>query len=124
MSVLNLRERLQRTRERIARARTAGVDRVWSLRVQALEGADDALDRIDELPAIGRIASAAAMVVERRLDRLSEVPVDGWADLNAKTAIRAVKDLDRSALRWARLHEQRHKERKTVLAAIDEALVA
>ena len=39
-------------------------------------------------PAIGRVASAAAIVVERRLERLSAVPVDGWAELNAKNAIR------------------------------------
>lgn len=124
MSVLNLRERLQRTRERVRRTQISSVDRVFALRVQALERADDALDRIDELPAIGRVASAAATLVERRLEAMSSVPVDGWAELNAKKAIRAVKELDRSGLRAARLHESRHKERKTVLAAIEGALVA
>jgi 2-methylisocitrate lyase-like PEP mutase family enzyme len=124
MLTRNLKEHLDTARDRVRRAREAGADRLFALRVQALERADDALDRVDELPAVGRVASAVATVVERRLERLATVPVDGWAELNAKKAIQAVKELDRTGLRAARLHEARNKERKTVLAAIDGALVA
>jgi len=124
MPTLNIQERLDTARHRVRRARHAGSDRLWSLRVQALERADDALDRVDELPAVGRVASAAATLVERRLEQLSTVPFDGWSELNAKKAIRAVKELDRTALRAARLHESRHKDRKTVMAAIEGALAA
>ena len=124
MTAWNLRSRAFHVFDRAAAARISGTDQVFAWRVQVLERVDDTLDRLDEVPAVGRLASAFATLVERRLEAMSDVPVEGWADLNAKKAILAVRELDRAGLRAARLHESRHKERKTVLAAIDGALAA
>lgn len=115
-------ERLQQARDRLARARDESTDRLWHLRVGALERVEGWLDAADDVPALGRVASAAGGLVERRLERLAEVPVDGWAELNARNAIAAVKGLDRRALWAARRQEAATKNRKTVLKAIDTAL--
>ena len=109
-------------RARVRRARNEGGDRLWILRSGALERFDQWLDGADELPAVGRLAGAAGRIVERRLDRLAEVPVESWDDLNAKQAIAAVRELDRAGLRAARRRESLGKNRKTVLRAIDDRL--
>lgn len=109
-------------RARVRRARDEGGDRLWQLRSGALERVDQWLDAADDLPGMGRIASAAGRLVEQRLDRLAQVPVERWDELNAKQAIAAVRDLDRAALRSARRREERGKNDKTVPRAIDERL--
>lgn len=109
-------------RARVRRARNESGDRLWHLQSGALERVEGWLDAADELPAVGRLAGAAQHLVERRLERLSAVPVESWDDLNAKQAIAAVRELSRSALRAARRREALGKSRKTVLRAIDERL--
>ncbi len=109
-------------RARVRRARDESGDRLWQLRSGALDRVDQWLDAADDLPGVGRLASAAGKLVEKRLDRLAQVPVERWDELNAKQAIAAVRELDLAALRAARRREERGKSRKTVLRAIDERL--
>lgn len=108
--------------QRVRKARVEGSDRWFELRATALERAGTLIDRAAEAPAVGRLAEAAGRLVDRQLDRLTAVPVEGWDGLNARDAIRAVATLDRAGLRAARKREAATKERKTVLAAIDARL--
>jgi hypothetical protein len=114
--------RLERARARVQSTVTQGSDRLWRLRVDALERVDELLESAESAPVLGRVASAGGQLVERRLERLTKVPVDGWNELNAKNAIAAVRDLDRRGLWAARRREEATKNRKTVLRAIDKAL--
>ena len=50
------------------------------------------------------------------------MPVVDYADLNAKKAMAAIKDLGRVDLLRVRRFEAENKNRKTVLDAIDAAL--
>ena len=121
---LGIRSTFDEARSRAKHTGAQGADRLWALRVETLERVDELLDRADALPAVGRLAGAAGSVIERRLARLAAVPVADWDGLNAKSAIAAVRDLDRAGLRAARRREAATKERKTVLQAIDSRLAA
>jgi hypothetical protein len=111
-----------RTRDRLARIRTAG-SREWvRLRARALDGADGWVGRIETWPAIRRIAGPASRLVDRQRERWGVVPVDGWDKLNAKDAIKAVARLDVVGLRVARQQEVAAKNRATVVRAIDDQL--
>lgn len=109
---------------RVRKARIEGSDRWFELRATALERAGGLIDRAADKPAVGKLAEVASRLVDRQLDRLTAVPVEGWDALNAKDAIQAVATLDRAALRAARKREVATKDRKTVLKAIDARLAA
>jgi hypothetical protein len=92
------------------------------MRTSALSRASELIDRADDLPAVGRIATAAGKVVDPELERLTAVPVEGWDELNARKAADAVASLDRIGLVAARRREVATKNRVTVLRAIDARL--
>jgi hypothetical protein len=106
-------------RTRVRKVRNDGGDRLWELGTVTFEQLDQWLDARERLP-VGPIAR----LVERRLAALTEVPVDGWDELNAKQAVAAVRELDRTGLRKARRREATTKNRKTVLAAIEAKVAA
>jgi hypothetical protein len=118
----DLRDAPARARDRVRRVRDDGRERLWTIRTTALSRASDLIDRADDWPAVGRIASAAGKVVDRELDRLTAVPVEGWDELNARKAADAVAGLDRIGLVAARRREVATKNRVTVLRAIDARL--
>lgn len=115
----DLREAPTRARDRLRRARDDGRERLWTIRTSALSRASDLVDRADEWPAVGRLATVAGKVLDRELDRLTAVPVEGWDELNARKAADAVAKLDRVGLVAARRRELATKNRVTVLRAID-----
>lgn len=111
-----------RTRDSLKRVRSAG-SREWvRLRARALEGADGWVGRLEQWPAIGRIAGPASRLVDRQRERWGVVPVEGWDTMNAKEAIKAIAALDVVGLRVVRQHEVAAKNRVTVVRAIDDQL--
>ena len=97
--------------------------RRFKVSTQTLQTADQAIDRVRQIPVIGLFWKPAEQFVEWRLDAWTDPKIDGFADLNAKKTIAAVRELDdRYALLAAQLREANGKSRKTVLAAIDDRL--
>ena len=115
------RDRLRRVREQLPRL-DGGRERLWTIRTSALTRASALIERADDWPAVGRLATVAGKAVDRELDRLTAVPVEGWDALNARKAADAVANLDRIGLVAARRRELATKNRRTVLRAIDARL--
>src|SRR5688500_12718730 len=94
-----------RTRDRLRRVRDDGRERLWTIRTTALTRAHDLIERADDWPAVGRLATVAGRAVDRELDRLTAVPIADWDELNARKAADAVASLDRIGLVAARRRE-------------------
>ena len=109
-------------RHRAHVARGESEERLWRMETSALEGVVDLLGNLDDLPVMGRVVPGAERLVGQALDQVTAVPVEGYADLNAKTAAKAVRGLSRVALLRVQRFEAGHKDRKTVLDAIDREL--
>lgn len=93
------------------------------LSTTTLGTADRAIDKVRQIPVVGLFWRPAERFVEWRLAAWTDPKIDGFAELNARKTIAAVKELDdRYALLAARLREAETKNRKTVLAAIDDRL--
>lgn len=119
------RELTHRARTSLKTAAGDSQERLWATATTALERVDSALERTETVPVVGTLSKGAHKVVSDRLDRLTSVPVDNYDGLNAREVISAVKDLDsRIALAAIRRHELQNKNRKTVLAAIDDRATA
>ncbi len=106
-------------RQRVRSARGQTQRQLWSLRVQTLERTGDLLDKGSDVPVIGRIIGPAASFVHSQKSALTAVPVDGFDAMNARDAIAAIKELDALSLFIAERFEAAHKNRKTVMAAIE-----
>lgn len=116
-------ELTEAARTRARTVRDDGEERLWTMQTHALDRAEDLLEHAPELPVVTTLFDAAGKLVTRRLDRITEVPIPEYEVLNARNAIRSIKDLDRRiALLAVRRHEAAHKGRKTVLRALDERL--
>jgi hypothetical protein len=110
----------RRARVRAFNARGDSVERLWNARTVALEQVESLLVKSTEVPVIGGLTAAANKVVQNHLDSLTAVSIDGFADMNARDAIKAIKVIEgRVALCSLRRFEMTNKNRKTVLAAIE-----
>ena len=118
------REKLSNTvRERAQTARNAGIDRLWAVRADTLERLDGLFDRAGSVPVVRTVAVPASKIIHERLDLLMQVSIEGYADMNARKAVQAIRALDsRVALHAVRRFEAATKGRKTVLNAIDTKL--
>ena len=92
--------------------------RAWTLETRTLERADGLLNRGEELPVLGRVVRPASRVVHGRLEAVTEPPVEGYGDLNARNAARAVRGLAPVDLLKIERVEKATKSRKTVSDAI------
>ncbi|MDP6933675.1 MAG: hypothetical protein QGG40_12205 [Myxococcota bacterium] len=100
-----------------------GQEQLWLLETRALQAMDELLGRaVVEWPVVKDAAEEAEKLVTERLDGILAVPVVDYADLNARKAMAAIKDLGRVDLLRVRRFEAENKNRKTVLAAIDREL--
>jgi len=107
-------------RERVQTARNSGIDRLWAVRADTLERLDGLLDRATAVPVVGTLTAPAGKLVH---EHLSQVPIEGYAEMNARTAVREVRALtSRVSLHAVRRFEAANKDRKTVLSAIDAKL--
>ncbi len=111
-----------RARHRAYVARTNGHERFWTLRTTALEEVEGWLEHTAEVPVLHRVTTPVEKLVHERLEADLALPLEGYAAMNAKTAIQAVRGLDHLDLLRVRRHEAENKVRKTVLAAIDGEL--
>ncbi len=108
---------------RVRTLRDTAVTRHFQMSTATLGTADKAIDRVRQIPVVGLFWRPAERFVEWRLDAWTDPKIDGFTELNARNTIAAVKELDdRYALLAARLREAETKNRKTVLAAIDDRL--
>jgi len=113
----------RRARLRAHSARGEGVERLWSARTSALERVETLLGRSSDVPVLGGITSAATKVVQNHLESLTAVQIEGFATMNARDAIKAIKVTEgRVALCNLRRFETANKNRKTVLAAIEQEI--
>lgn len=107
---------------RAKRLESEGRERLWRGQIKTLERAEELLEKAEELPVISSVADNAERLVHSRLELVTAIPVEGYEDLNAKSAIAAVKELDRVGVLCVQRWELANKNRKTVLAAVDHRL--
>lgn len=108
---------------RVRTLRGAAQTQRFQMSTTTLGTADRAIGKVRQIPLVGLFWIPAERFVEWRLDAWTDPRIEGFADLNAKKTIAAVKELDdRYALLAARLREAETKNRKTVLGAIDDQL--
>lgn len=105
-------------RQRVHALRLDGTGRVFRLQVGTLERAESLLDRAPD----GRVTSVAGRLVERGLNALSAPGIEGYDELNARDAIKALADVGYLDLLKVQRWERAHKGRKTVLEAVDRQL--
>ena len=112
-----------RVRRRAMRIHAEGYDRLWGMREDILERADELLGRAPEVQVITPVVKRVTDAVNSRRDVVASLPVDDYAALNAKKIIKLVRELeDRGVLLSVRRHELSGKRRKTVLDALDARL--
>jgi len=115
------RQATHRALVRIHHSRLDGQERLWSIQVRALEQAEDILGKSPRVVGLRFLRGAAVKVVERALDSAKALPA-GYEGLNAKDAIKVVRDLELVPLLRVRHWEAANKARKTVLAAVDKRM--
>jgi len=108
------RQRLDQARHEAWLARKDGRVRLWTLSTRGLERAHELLD---EAPPT--LAGPLLHLVDEQLTRATTPAVPGYADLNARDACLAIRGLDLLELERIAHFELAHKDRKTVLAAIE-----
>lgn len=112
-----------RAMKRVESAVAGGGDALWTARTTALENVESLLAATPEVPVVGPLADRAEAAVAQHLADVTAVNIDGYAEMNAKDAIKAVKAVEgRCALHNVRRFESANKARKTVLKAIDDLL--
>ena len=121
-----LRERRSTLQEdlqvRARKLETQGREGLWRAQTRTLERAEELLEKAEELPVVKLVAEPAERLVQGRLDHVTAVPVEGYAELNARNAVKALAELDHVGLLCVRRWEKANKDRKTVLTAIDKLL--
>ena len=113
---------ISRARHQAFMVRTGGQERLWTLHTTALEEVEGWLGRTVELPVVSRVMVPVERLVHDRLEATVAVPLADYETLNAKSAARAIRDLDHLGLLRVRKHEEANKCRKTVLDAIEAQL--
>ena len=106
-------------KRRLNRAREDSEEKLWELRTDALERAEDILGEAPlDMPIVSRIAGAAERLVQKGL----ALPLEDYDTLNAKETTKQLAALSRVDVLRLRRHELANKQRKTVLAAMERAL--
>ncbi|MCB9760878.1 MAG: hypothetical protein H6739_13655 [Alphaproteobacteria bacterium] len=109
-------------RHRVHLARGDGQERLWLLRTDVLTRAEDLLARSKDVPVVSRVLPRAERLVHERLEATTRPPIRDYDDLNVKKVGQAVEGLDRVELLRVRRYEVAHKNRVTVLRAVDREL--
>ena len=115
----NLMEGLNAARHRVHVARGEGRERLFLGTAGVLEQLDALLERVEDLP----LAEQWVPDAHGRIEAFKAPSIEGYDDLNAKTAAKAVRALeDVVELARVRRYEGATKDRKTVYEAVDAAL--
>lgn len=108
---------LRKARRWLWDAREAATTKAFDLNVKALERADTLASRAGSVA--GERAERTVHSVVDVLQKITiEPPVPGYAEMNVREAMNALRDVDRYGLLRIRRFEAAHKNRKTVLDAI------
>ena len=111
----------KRARYRASLLRGESAERLFTVQSDALEKVETLLGKAPErVPLVSRVADAAEKAVHERREALTAPPVEGYADMNAKDAIAAVRELDRVDLLKVKRYEEATKDRVTVLRAVSK----
>jgi len=109
-------------RKRVHEIRIQGAERLFHFQVDGLERMEDLLNRAPELPVVSRVTGAAGKLVHRGLEAIGAPPVAEYDGLNVREVTSALPDLGYVELLRLRRYEETHKNRKTVITAVDKAL--
>ena len=112
------KELVRNARHQVHVVRGESSERIWKFERQALDWADDVLERADELPVMARVAQPIERLVTQAREVVTSNPIDGYDALNARAAASAVRELDRVGLLKVQEYEAANKNRKTVYEAI------
>lgn len=116
-AVRDARTRINRARHDVHNAREQGRVQLWSLQAGTLERAHDVLNRAPE--RLEPVVKPLQKVVDERLEVVVSPPIGAFDDLNAKDVRDAVRGLDLLGLERVERYEKAHKNRKTVLDAVE-----
>ena len=116
-AVRDARTRIHRARHDAHNAREHGRIQLWSLQADTLERAHDVLARAPE--RLEPVVKPLQKALDERLEQLTSPPIDAYDDLNAHDAREGLRGLDLLALERIERHEKAHKNRKTVLEAVE-----
>lgn len=109
-------------RHRAHVARGEGHSRLWETQTRTLERGVELLGKGKDMPVVKLVAPSAERFMQSRLDHVTELPVESFDTLNAKTAAKAVRGLGWVELLRVRRFEEATKSRKTVLEAVGREL--
>ena len=117
-------ERLVATaRQQARRVRGESQEKFWTAETSALGQALDLLARTDELPeTVQKATEPLENLVRQRFEDITASPVEDYAGLNAKDAVKSLRELGWLDLVKLRRIESEGKSRKTVLSAIETGL--
>jgi hypothetical protein len=124
------RQRLQQTRDsysrwlrrRVFEAREASENQLWELHVSTLERAQDLLERAPEVPVFDRVGTGARELLEALERATTHPPMADYDDLNVRKVMSSLRDLDRFGLLRVHRYEAAHRNRKTILDAVQREL--
>ena len=104
-------------------ARGQNAQRWYEFQISAMERAGLWLDDAPAWPVVGPVVDKAEEAVQKQLESLTTVPVEGFEGLSAKVLVATIRATsDRGVLRKVRWNEARGKSRKTVLEAVARRL--
>jgi hypothetical protein len=109
---------VSQARHRVHLARGEGAVRLWNFENQALDWVDGLLERSD-VPGGDKVREPVAKLVGQARASMSAIPIDGYPDMNARTAASAVRTLGLVDLLKVEQIETASKARKTVFEAIE-----
>lgn len=128
--VRELAERLEgrrRQAEHVARgaafdARAHAEDKLWSLNLGALSRVHELLDRAAIVPGLDTVRPRLRELVATWESATTRPPVAGYDEQNVRAVLHDLHTHDRLGLLRIRHWEAAHKNRKTILDAVDREL--
>jgi hypothetical protein len=106
-------------RKQVWQAREQGETSLWKLHLQALERAGELVERASELPVLEKVGPNAKGLLQAVEKVTTAPPFPDYDELNVRKIMGSLHELDRFGLLRVQRHEQSHKNRKTVLDAIE-----
>jgi len=103
-------------------ARAQAEDKLWSLNLKALSRAHELLDRAAVVPGFDTVRPKVRDLVATWETTTTQPPVAGYDEQNVRAILHDLHAHDRLGLLRIRHWEAAHKNRKTILDAVDREL--
>lgn len=128
--VQNVPERIATTRKeatrwvrnRVYQAREQGETSLWTMHLKGLETASELLERTHDVPVLDTVGTNAKGLLEAVEKATTTPPLADYDELNVRKVMSSLRDLDRFGLLRTAHHERSHKNRKTILDAIEREM--